>query len=267
MTESHPAAPRRIELEVEVPATVEQAWEAIATGPGISAWLMPTEIDRKVGGAVTQHHAPDQSSTGTVTAYDPPHRFAYEEPSEEVAPEPGWTTPLATEFLVEARAGGSCVVRVVMSGFGDSDAWDQAIESFAAGWRQVLASLRLYLTHFPGQRAASINAGFVAVGGADGWSRLSQSLGLPHRPEPGGEVATSTAGAPRLAGTVELVRDGMLTLRLAQPATGIAVLGAGGAGEDEFLFMRAQLFGPDATEVAAREQERWQRWFTERLPA
>ena len=32
-----------ISLEVEVPATPQEVREAIATGPGISAWFVPSE--------------------------------------------------------------------------------------------------------------------------------------------------------------------------------------------------------------------------------
>ena len=35
----------RNEKEIEVPGTPEQVWEAIATGPGITAWFMPAEVD------------------------------------------------------------------------------------------------------------------------------------------------------------------------------------------------------------------------------
>jgi uncharacterized protein YndB with AHSA1/START domain len=37
----HAPEPRTIELEVEVPGTPEQVWEAIATGQGIAAWFVP----------------------------------------------------------------------------------------------------------------------------------------------------------------------------------------------------------------------------------
>ena len=36
-----------MKFEVEVPGTPEQVWEAIATGPGISAWFMPADVDRR----------------------------------------------------------------------------------------------------------------------------------------------------------------------------------------------------------------------------
>ena len=53
---------------------------------------------------------------GRVAAWEPPHRvlFAGAEGDEG----------LAFEWLVEARAGGSCVVRLVNSGFGSGAEWD-----------------------------------------------------------------------------------------------------------------------------------------------
>ena len=49
---------RRIEIEVEVPATPARAWEAIATGTGITAWFMPAEVKGRVGGSVVHHYGP-----------------------------------------------------------------------------------------------------------------------------------------------------------------------------------------------------------------
>jgi uncharacterized protein YndB with AHSA1/START domain len=255
-------AERRLEVEVEVPATPEQAWEAIATGPGITSWFMPAEVEGRVGGSVVHYHDADTPSPGTVTAYDPPHRFAYEEqgfiPDDE-----GRAT--ATEFLVEARSGGTCVVRVVMSGFGEGDAWDRAIDSFEAGWKQVLLSLRLYLTHFRGEPVASIAAGEITSGDAEAlWAELADALGIPAEPRPGERVATSAPGAPALAGTVEQGDPEMVTLVLDEPARGLGFIGVGSPGDDVFVVVRAQLFGPDAEPIAAREQEAWKAWFAER---
>jgi uncharacterized protein YndB with AHSA1/START domain len=32
---------RSIQVEVEVPGSPDEVWEAIATGPGISSWFVP----------------------------------------------------------------------------------------------------------------------------------------------------------------------------------------------------------------------------------
>ena len=40
---------RSIQVEVEVPGTPEEVWQAIATGPGISSWFVPTEFEERDG--------------------------------------------------------------------------------------------------------------------------------------------------------------------------------------------------------------------------
>lgn len=255
---------RRIEVEVEVPVTPEEAWEAIATGPGITAWFMPAEVEGEVGGSVIHRHDADLASAGRIVAYDPPHRFAYEERSEEFAP-PGGPPVMATEFLVEARSGSTCVVRVVMSGFGEGDAWDEAIESYSAGWRQALLSLRLYLIHFRGEPVASVNAGMLMTAEEPLWPRFVAELGLPEQPQPGERIATHGPDVPELAGTVEQVGDGMVTLLLDEPARGVGFLGVGGGGGEAFATVRAQLFGSNAESVASRQQAAWKSWLAEKL--
>ncbi len=41
---------RALHLEVEVPGAPEQVWDAIATGPGVTAWMQPTEVEEREGG-------------------------------------------------------------------------------------------------------------------------------------------------------------------------------------------------------------------------
>ena len=40
---------RSVQVEVEVPGTPEEVWQAIATGPGISAWFVPAEFEERDG--------------------------------------------------------------------------------------------------------------------------------------------------------------------------------------------------------------------------
>src|SRR4051794_16470625 len=100
---------RSVQVEVEVPGTPEEVWQAIATGPGISSWFVPTEFEGKGGNpvAMKKNFGPGMKSVSAVTAWDPPHMYAAEAK--------GWggSPPMATEWTVEARAGGVCIVRVV----------------------------------------------------------------------------------------------------------------------------------------------------------
>ena len=139
---------RSIEVEVEVPGTPEQVWQAIASGPGVSSWFVPTEF--RNDGTVVSNFGPGMESTAKTTAWDPPRRFAAE--SQGLGP---GAPPLATEWIVEARSGGTCIVRVVHSLFASTDDWDNQLESVESGWPGFFRGLRLYLTHFAGQSCSA----------------------------------------------------------------------------------------------------------------
>lgn len=254
-------AERRIETEIEVPGTPEEVWEAIATGPGVTAWFVPTEIEPRVGGSYAHDHGAGFEETGTITAYDPPHRLRYEDAPFHPEGDAAGARVLATEYLVEARGGGTCVVRVVTSGMGDGDEWDAAVESFTTGWRRALADLRVYRQRFPGERAATILAGGPAAPGASAaaaWDALAEAVGIPARPAVG-ERVRSRDGGPALAGEVVEAGDaGAVTIVLDEPGPGLAWLGTGGPGSQVFRFARIRLYGDGAEEVAARERPAWQ---------
>ena len=108
------ASTRAIRLEVEAPGTPEELWEAIATGPGITSWFVPADVD-SAAGTISLTFGPGMLETGTITVWEPPHRFAYTDNSER---------HLAYEYTVEARNGGACMVRLVNSGFGVGEDWD-----------------------------------------------------------------------------------------------------------------------------------------------
>ena len=235
-----------LNLEVEVSATPEQVWEAIATGPGISAWFMPAEV---AGERITFHHVPGESSEAEITDAEAPRRLRFVE---------GPGGAMATEFLVEARSGGSCVVRLVTSGFGDEGARD--------GWTAALLGLRLYLEHFAGRQASVLTAGGQVPGPIDrAWEELTSSLGLGDLAE-GARVETAGDGVPVLAGVVEGRLDTMITLRLDAPAPGLAFVGVGGPDDETvYAIVRAQLFGGDAAALVERDEPVWRSLIASRV--
>src|SRR2546422_730751 len=90
---------RSVQVEVEVPGTPEEVWQAIATGPGISSWFVPTAFEERDGKpvAVTLNFGPGMESRSVVTAWDPPRKFA--------AQGEGWggSPPIATGWSVGQR--------------------------------------------------------------------------------------------------------------------------------------------------------------------
>jgi len=255
-------ATRAINLDIEVPGTPEEVWEAVASGPGISAWFVPAKVDGRVGGTVELDFGPGYGTeTARVTAWEPPHRFVAEVTGEG-------RPNIAAEWLVEARDGGTCVVRLINSGFGEGDEWDAEYDATEAGWRLFLYNLRLYLTHFPGQPCSSVLVnGMAPRTAAAAYGELAAALGLPGGAAQGERVAATAPGAPPLAGVVERATEGMLTLVLEKPAPGIAFVvaepgGDGSAHTSVYLY----LFGGGAPEVAAREEPAWRAWMGRHFP-
>jgi uncharacterized protein YndB with AHSA1/START domain len=255
---------RSVQVEVEVPGTPEEVWRAIATGPGMTAWFVPTEVEEREGGAITFHLGPGMDSPGIVTAWEPPTRLAYEER--------GWNgdaPPLATEVLVETRSGGICVIRMVHSLFTSSEEWDDQLESMESGWPPYFSILRLYLEHFPGQPSAGFRLlGDASASEEEAWENLTGALGLAGATK--GERRTASDGAPPLSGVVERAGRGKnlheILLRLDEPAPGAAFVGAFTWGGKVQVMVSLLLYGQGVEAVAAREEPAWQRWLEERFP-
>jgi uncharacterized protein YndB with AHSA1/START domain len=264
MTSAHDDAPatRAIDLDVEVPGTPEQVWEAVASGPGITAWFVPARVDGRVDGTVELDFGPGYGTeTARITAWEPPRRFVAEAAGEG-------RPAFATEWLVEARDGGTCVVRLIQSGFGSGDEWDAQYDATVAGWQLFLFNLRLYLTHFPGQRCASVLVNGKAAGPVErAFGELAAALGLPARARVGERVTATAPGAPSLAGMVERSEPNMLTLLLEKPAPGVGFVVAEPAGDgDAHTSVYAYLFGGGAEEVAARETPAVRAWMQRHFP-
>lgn len=250
---------RSIHVEIEVPGSPEDVWRAIATGPGISAWFVPAEFEEKGGKpvAVKLDFGPAMESRSVVTEWDPPRRFAREGA--------GWvpgSPPIATEFSIEARAGGVCVVRIVQSLFASTDDWDGQLTGAEEGWPGIARVLRLYLTHFRGQRSAILRLMAPAPGtAADAWATLTAALGLSGVRN--GQHCVAPAGAPALGGVVEHVSEspyGML-LRLDTPGPGTAALGTIEFGDAVMATITFYMYGDQAAANVARETPHWEAWF------
>jgi uncharacterized protein YndB with AHSA1/START domain len=252
---------RSVQVEVEVPGTPEQVWQAIATGPGVGSWFVPTEIDGRVGGAVTTHFGGGMDSVKTITEWDAPHRFTAEGSW-------GPNTPnVATEWIVEARDGGTCMVRVVHSLFAETDDWDNQLTGTESGWPTFFRILRLYLEHFAGQPSSLMQ--LVAMPPAAGaWEKLAGALNVAGAAP--GERRTAGDDAPPLSGIVESVNasgNPHTLLRVDQPAPGAVFVNACPAGPKAWVTVNFYLYGNTAAAVVARDQSAWTKWMTNLFPA
>ncbi|MGK9167601.1 SRPBCC domain-containing protein [Inquilinus limosus] len=255
---------RWVELEVLLPGTPEQVWQAIATGPGLSAWFTATTVEERVGGAIRFEFGEGMASAGTVTVWEPPFRFAYEER--------GWSSeapPLATECVITSRSGDTCVLRLVHSLFTSEGSWDDEMEGFESGWPGFFEVLRAYLARFAGMRGAAARAmGMHPGSDLDAWTDLVGRLGLAGANV--GERRNTPDGAPALAGTVERVQQDAksreIMLLLEQPAPGIALIGIHNWQGRTRVPISAFFYGDRAGDVAARVEAELRAWMTKHFP-
>jgi uncharacterized protein YndB with AHSA1/START domain len=256
---------RSVQVEFDVVGTPEEVWQALATGPGISSWFVPTEFEERDGKpvAVKYKFGPGVEPRAAVTTWDPPRLFAGEAD--------GWSPDapsMATEFRIEAQKGGTCIVRIVHSHFASTDDWDNQLEGAKGGWAGFLNILRLYLKHFRGQSSAIMQVTSpIATTEAEAWETLTTAFGV--KGVSVGDRWATPAGVPPLGGVVELLTENPYDalLRLDTPGPGIAAIGAVTYPSGQSVVaMNIYMYGDQAEENVARETPRWQAWFQERFP-
>jgi len=255
---------RSIQMEVEVPGTPEEVWQKIATGPGICSWFVPTEF--REDGTILQCFGPGMEAVSTLKESRPPHRFVTESPG--FGPD---APPVASEWSMEARSGGTCTVRLVQSLFASTDEWDHQLAQDISGWTWFFRVLKLALTHFPGQPSAPFRVMSMASGPVTAaWNALTKSLGLSQAAM--GQRVEASGGVPALAGQVTQLQtedNGHpygLQLLLDQPSPGLLAMFAHTCGDSVLIVLDFYLYGEAAAAVAKREAPHWQAWIDTQFP-
>jgi uncharacterized protein YndB with AHSA1/START domain len=181
--------------QVELDATPEQVWEAIATGPGIDSWFMGRN---QVEGGVVRTAFGGYNPESAVTASEPLKRFAYR---TDEAPDGRF---MAYEFLIEGRESGSTVLRMVVNGFLPGDDWEAEYEAMTKGGDMFFRTLVEYLTHFAGRTATPVTAfGPPVADWERAWATLRAELGLTGTVSEGDRARFTPDGTEPTEGPVE----------------------------------------------------------------
>ncbi|MEN3281195.1 MAG: hypothetical protein V7607_2335 [Solirubrobacteraceae bacterium] len=233
-----------VRREVELPASPEDVWEAVATASGNAAWLFPVgEIEGRVGAT--------NADGSTVTAWDAPHHFAVRTEGEG-----GWFN--AIEFTLEAREGGTTLVRYAHSGIFVDD-WDNQYDAVNQHTDFYLHTLGQYLQHFNGRRATFVGdvpGGIMAPAAsaeADGFTRLREALGVGSEAAEGDSVQVASQG---LDGVVDYTSPNFLGVRTADGL--YRFFGRNAFGMPVGMVVHLFTDGADADADATKQQ--WQDW-------
>ena len=197
-----------VSSEITVDATPEQVWDAIATGPGIDSWFMGRNGVEPGEGGVVRTAIAGMVGEGTITAWDPPRRFAYRSGEGDDG------SFHAFEFLVEGRAQGSTVVRLVHNGVLAGDDWATEYDALREGDPIYLRKLGEYLTYFPGRTAFPVEVFGPNVPDRErAWELIRGALGLTGPVAEGEQVRLAPAGLALAEGIVDVLSPSFLGVR------------------------------------------------------
>ncbi len=224
------AGEAEVHKDVPLDASPEEVWDAIATGPGLATWFMPMELD------------PD---SGMVVAWEPGKRLAVRTPPSEHG------SSEAFEYLIEARDGGSTVLRFAHTLVGD-DWSDEYVSMAGRGWDMYLYTLAEYFAHFRGRPATYVEAEAPPSSAAqEKWSLLLDAVG--------GRTAESAVeltlpGMAPVAGTVDYLTENFLGIRSTDSL--VRFHGRWPLGMPVAVSQHVYVEGTDATALAAA----WKGW-------
>ncbi len=208
---------RTLEMHVDVEAPIEAAWKALTEAEGLANWFSPiAKVSRPgLNSEVTVAWSEEMSSTARVGAWEPNRRVQW---INEGMMGPG--TTLAMDFHLEA-AGGKTRIRLVQSGFGEFEGWDDFFEGTETGWVYFLYNLRLYLETHLGRTRRMISERFPVKASRDvAWKHIASAVtGMAppdvNRLAAGDRVRVALDGGPTANGVVEVAVAGKaLAIRL-----------------------------------------------------
>lgn len=207
MSDDRTPAGRHLDISIDIDATLDEVWQALTTGDGLARWFGPyARVTPGVGGSVGVGWDPNEMWDTPITVWEP---LKHLQTVSEMPAKDGGVVRLAVDYYVEAR-GGTVRVRLVHSGFDDSETWDGYIDGLDAGWTFFLFNLKHALERHRGVARQQLSARFTTTAPAGGVHPVFGAEGLRVRPAVdalrAGDVCHLTLGGEEATGTVVVAR-------------------------------------------------------------
>jgi uncharacterized protein YndB with AHSA1/START domain len=135
-------APKRFDLAVTVPATVDQVWDAFTTSAGLTTWLAPfAKVELAAGGPWQVSFTADGATAGgNVLLFQPKSLLALSAMAPTQFPTVRRERTTAV-FLFTAAGPNATTVQLAQTGWQQGPEWDQAFDYLATGNAQLLEAL------------------------------------------------------------------------------------------------------------------------------
>jgi uncharacterized protein YndB with AHSA1/START domain len=201
--------PFEITKDIEVGATPEQVWDAIATGRGQDSWFMGRNTVEPREGGTTTFSIGDFTQTSTVTTWEPPTRFAFSSGQGAVGMSHRF------DYQISERPEGGVSIRYEHTGMLGDD-WEAEYEAMQEGDPAYVFKLQQYLTFFAGRYATSVEA--IGPDVADRERAMAvyrRELGLGDDVDVHVPVKAELEGIGTIDGSVDFVSPSFLGVRTA----------------------------------------------------
>ncbi len=247
MSASGTISGRSIEKTLEIKARCEDVWRALTDAVELTRWFpMEARVKPGVGGSIWQAWRGEHEGTMPIAAWEPNRHLQLiwakvdasgsllERDTADIDETRGpGGVPIAVDFHLESK-GGSTVLRLVHSGFGEGATWDGMFDGIRRGWNFELRGLRHYLENHLGvprlvcwarQKlgACSLDDAWKRLMGGDGLVQVGTLAGKKE----GDRYSITTATGDGMEGTVyvldppndlcatvENLNNGLLRLRV-----------------------------------------------------
>ncbi len=243
---------RVVDLSIDIDATLDEVWQALTTGEGIARWFAPhATVTSGEGGSVSIGWDPKEMWETPITVWEPMRRM---QTASDMPTKDGGVVRLAVDYYVEAQ-GGPVRVRLVHSGFDDSESWDGYIDGLDAGWTFFLFNLKHALERHRGVDRQQLSARFRTTAPAGQDHPVFGAKGLRVQPPVGGlkpgDTCRLSLGGVDIDANVA-VRSAPRTIAFVLPAwnDGLLFVEREGMKETHTLGVWVSLYGVPAAKSA-----------------
>lgn len=169
---------RKIEQSYEIEAPVEAVWKALTDAEELTNWFpLEARVEPGQGGSIWMSWQDGEyANEGEIEDWRPNERLCIVHRLPDA--KTGETVTVAQEFRIESR-GGTTTLRLVHSGFGEDESWDDLYDATVRGWSFELRGLKHYLERHRGTRRVVAHARrHVSCALEEAWRKLTSRDGL-----------------------------------------------------------------------------------------
>lgn len=148
---------RSHETRIEIAGPIEDVWRSLTDPAELARWFAPAmRVEPGAGGSVVADWGPGLEWKTAIEVWEPNRHLRLTETRERVlssSPEEQRLVPcrLVEDFYLEAGAGGKTVLRLVHSGFGSPEDWDNEYDGTRGGWIGCFVRLKHTLERHKGE--------------------------------------------------------------------------------------------------------------------